>query len=103
MSTLDLEVLAEYSRWFWHHDFGFPGVLNDLNIWDQSELMLSMINGVMNELDFDFILNNETWKMLYYLVDGIYPELDRFLKTIPIPVSKKNLFSPHGKKQRERT
>ena len=40
--------------------FRFPCALNDLNSWDQSELLLMVINGLMNELDFDFILNDET-------------------------------------------
>ena len=50
--TLALEAVADNSLWFWHHDFGFPGALNDINIWDRSELCKSFVDGTLNELDF---------------------------------------------------
>jgi hypothetical protein len=87
--TLALEAVADYSLWFWHHDFGFPGALNDINIWDRSELCKSFVDGTLNQLDFVFLLNDEERTFLYYLVDGIYPELARFVKTIATPLTKK--------------
>ena len=30
--TIVLEALADHNLWFWHHSFGWPGSLNDINI-----------------------------------------------------------------------
>jgi hypothetical protein len=90
--TLGLEAVADNARWFWHHDFGHPGSLNDINIWEKSELAQSMVDGTHAKLDFKFKLNDEFFAMLYYLVDGIYPELARFVKTIPVPVTDMEKF-----------
>jgi hypothetical protein len=32
--TIVLEAFPDYNLWFWHHSFGWPGSLNDINIWD---------------------------------------------------------------------
>ena len=90
--TLGLEAVADNSLWFWHSDFGFPGALNDINIWDRSELHNAMVDGTHDELDFEFILDDEIRRMLWYLADGIYPELARFVKTMPVPLTKKEKY-----------
>jgi hypothetical protein len=40
--TIGLEAVADYNCWIWHSAFGFPGTMNDLNIWDRSPLFASM-------------------------------------------------------------
>ncbi len=72
---------------FWHHEFGHARALNDLNIWDPSQLHESFIGGTFGKIDFDFEINGEQFTNLYFLVDGIYPELSHFVKTISVPVS----------------
>ncbi len=42
--TLVLEASCNYKLFFWHHEFGHAGALNDLNIWDQSQLHKSFID-----------------------------------------------------------
>jgi hypothetical protein len=42
---IGLEVVVDYNMWFWHSLFGFPGSLNDLNIWEQLPLPELMIDG----------------------------------------------------------
>ena len=49
---IGLEVVVENNIWFWHALFGFPGMLNNINIWECSSLYESMINGWHDELDF---------------------------------------------------
>ena len=41
--------------------------------------LLSVINGQHDELDFDFPVDGEVFSRLYYLVEGIYPQLLCFL------------------------
>eukprot|EP00956_Cyclotella_meneghiniana_P023786 scaffold46922_cov39-Cyclotella_meneghiniana.AAC.2 len=88
VATIGLEAVADNTLWIWHRSFGFPGTLNDLNIWERSPLFQSMQNGTHSEIDFDFELDGQTFSKLYYLVDGIYPWLTRFLATISDPTSK---------------
>jgi Plant transposon protein len=37
--SLVLKAVADYNTWIWHAKFGFPGTLNNINIWDQSPLL----------------------------------------------------------------
>ena len=88
VATIGLEAVADHNLWIWHRAFGFPGTLNDINIWERSPLFQSMQDGSHSEIDFEFLINGETFTKLYYLVDGIYPTLARFLSTISDPTSK---------------
>ena len=36
--TLVVEASCDYNLFFWHHDFGHAGAVNDLNIWERSKL-----------------------------------------------------------------
>lgn len=61
--------------------------MNDLNVLDVSPLYESFVNGRFTALDKRFKIAGEDFDQLYYLVDGIYPELSRFVKTIPCPIN----------------
>jgi Plant transposon protein len=39
-------------------------------------------------MDFQFVVGNDTFKKLWVLVDGIYPELSRFVKSLKVPVGR---------------
>ena len=80
-----LESACDYNLWIWHYFFGAPGSLNDINVWEQSPLLHDMTHGRIQDLDFDFEINGKTFHQLYWLVDGIYPRLSRFLKSIANP------------------
>ena len=41
------------------------------------------------DVDFDFEIGGKTFNRLWLLVDGIYPELSHFAKTIQEPVGRK--------------
>ena len=86
--TFGLEAVADYNLWFWHDAFGFPGAINDINVWERSPLYKSFQDGSFAELDFEYEINGEIFEELFVLVDGIYPELSRFLKTISVPLTK---------------
>ena len=80
--TVVLEATADYNLWFWHAAFGYAGALNDINIWDSSPLHRSMVDGSFSANDLSYELNGKEFRFLWYLVDGIYPCLNRFVKTI---------------------
>ena len=63
--------------------------MNDINVWDRSPTLLKeIIDGKISELDFPFIINGVTFThQLYWLVDGIYPLLSRFVKAISNPIT----------------
>lgn len=88
--TIVLEAFADYNLWFWHSSFGWPGSLNDLNIWDRSSLLKMFIDGSFaRDIDFPFVIGNCEFSRLWLMVDGIYPELARFVKTIQEPVGQR--------------
>jgi hypothetical protein len=78
-ASIALESVIDYNLWFWHAYFGFPGTMNDINIWERSTLLESMLNGKHDDIDHEFVLYGEVFTKLFYLVDGICPSLTRFL------------------------
>ena len=88
VATIGLEAVSDSNLWIWHRMFGFPGTLNDINIWERSPLFQAMQDGSHSEIDFDFEMDGKTFHKLYYLVDGIYPWLTRFLATISDPKTR---------------
>ena len=81
--TLVMEAFCDYNLWIWHATSGFPGTYNDINIWDHSPLLESFLDGSFaREVDFDYNVGSTTFRSLFLLVDGIYPEHSRFVKTL---------------------
>ncbi len=60
----------------------------DINIWERSSLLESMLNGRHEQIDHQFVLDEKTFTQLYYCVDGIYPSLSRFLGTETDPSTR---------------
>ena len=85
--TIALEAVIDTNLWFWHWCFGWPGALNDINVWDRSTLLNAILDGSFALIDFVYTINGEVFCVLYFLVDGIYPNLDRFAKTISVPLT----------------
>jgi hypothetical protein len=86
-ATICLEAVADYDLWIWHSAFRFPAAPNDINIWERSALFQSMLDGLHATIDFPFKINGDEFKELFYLVDGIYPWLSRFLSTVSDPTT----------------
>jgi len=92
--TIVVEALADYNLFVWHAVFGYSGTLNDISIWDSSYLLQSLCDGSFAGLDFSFTIAGEWFHQLWFLVDGIYPPLARFVKPISVPIGKAEaLFS----------
>ena len=86
-----MESAADYDLWIWFASIGYAGSNSDTVIWDKSPLHNMLVNGELKELDFRYSIGGETFDTLYFLTDGIYPELSRFVKGYqePIGVDKK--------------
>ena len=51
-----------------------------------------MLDGSHDKIDFSFNIDGHDFDQLYYLVDGIYPSLSRFLTTINDPTTTLDCF-----------
>jgi hypothetical protein len=84
MATVVLEAGVDWNCWFWHVSCGHAGTNNDVNIWDVSSLQQQFLSPWWNQyVDFEFDIDGKRFHRLWCLVDGIYPALSRFVKTIP--------------------
>jgi hypothetical protein len=87
--TIVLEAMCDYNLYFWHHEFGAAGTLNDISIWDLSGLHKTFVDGTFADTcDFPFMIDGKQFDRLWVTVDGIYPKLSRFVKTLSQPVDK---------------
>ena len=104
--SIVLEAGVDHDLFFWHAAFGFPGTQNDINVWDRSPLLGSFIDGsfaaTVDPIE-PFQIRGEDFERYYMLVDGIYPDLDRFVKMIHVPVGEREKILAFGRKGRERT
>jgi hypothetical protein len=101
--TIILEAFCDHFLWLWHTSFSLPGTLNDINVWDQSPLLKQFIDGTFSfNVDFEYEIAGEFFNQVFILVDGIYPELSRFVKTISEPIEKKGkLYAKWQEKTRK--
>jgi hypothetical protein len=83
-----VEAGCDYQLWLWHCGFSYVGTMNDINIWDSSKLHQSLHDGTFEKNDFSFEVGSQVFNKLWFLVDGIHPELARFVKTISKPLNK---------------
>jgi len=85
--TIVLEAVASQDLWIWHAFFGLPGTLNDINVLDRSPVFDDILHGRAPKVKFK--VNNHTYRMAYYLTDGIYPNWATFIQSIPLPQGRK--------------
>jgi len=90
--SIVLEAVADYNLWFWHLSYGHCGCLNDINILNRSPLFNMMLDGTLHELEKEagvvpFKVLEESFEKLFFLVDGIYPNYNRFVKSIKCPIT----------------
>jgi hypothetical protein len=76
--------------WFWHAFFGTLGSCNDIAVLDRSPLVVDLMNGVAPRVTFE--VNGNLYEMGYYLADGIYPDWQIFVKSIPAPEGEKRKY-----------
>ena len=89
-----LEAVADHHLWFWHISFGYPGTLNDISILEMSPLFTRLTNGTFREIEEEsaavpFSIANHQFTKLFFLTDGIYQPLARFVKNMKHPITNK--------------
>jgi hypothetical protein len=84
-----LEAVADHETWILHAFFGMPGSCNDINVLQWLTLMtrLALREGPMVE----FEANSHKYNYGYFLVDGIYPRWQTFVKPVIQPKGKKQI------------
>lgn len=88
---LRMEVVCDLSLWIWHFQFGFPGVMNDLNILQVSKHFTDFVCGTFPPVAPTYKICGETFQNFYYLSDGIYPRWRIFIRTISDPQTRKQM------------
>jgi Plant transposon protein len=88
-SSVVVEAMVDHNLWFWHASVGHAGTNSDTNIWDVSPLLQALLSDKWaSECDFEFVLDGQVFDKLWILVDGIYPPIARFVKTLSFPVGE---------------
>jgi Plant transposon protein len=58
-------------------------MLNDINTWEHSLFLNTFIDGTFTkEIDFKIVIGDKTFDMVWLFVDGIYPKIAHFAKTL---------------------
>ena len=70
-----LKAVTDNNLWFWHAAFGFVGSCKNINILDVSPLHTCFLDGHMQRLIFYNSIGEFKFNKLFYLVDGIDPQL----------------------------
>jgi hypothetical protein len=86
--TIVLEAVASRDLWIWHAYFGAAGSSNDINVLNDGHLFNDVISG--RDYAVDYEINGNRYERPYYLVDSIYPNWSRFVKTVRHPVQLKH-------------
>ena len=90
--SIVLEAGCDYDLKFHHAFFGMPGSNNDIDVWNNSDFRELMESGAFaKEIDPEtpYFIHKEAFTGYWNTVDGIYPPLGRFVKTISVPVNGK--------------
>jgi hypothetical protein len=63
--TIVLEAFSDHNLWFLHHSLRWPGLLNDINIWNQSCLLKALLDGSFaSDVDFEFTVGNKVFQLM---------------------------------------
>uniref|UniRef100_A0A0D3CYM4 DDE Tnp4 domain-containing protein n=1 Tax=Brassica oleracea var. oleracea TaxID=109376 RepID=A0A0D3CYM4_BRAOL len=88
-------------HWEWKNcPTAWKGTLNDINVLDRSPVFDDILQGRAPKVKFK--VNNHTYRMAYYLTDGIYPNWSTFIQSIPLPQGPKaKLFAERQESTRK--
>jgi Plant transposon protein len=103
-----LEALCDYHLWLWHASFGYAGSLNNLNIFNLSPFLNSLLDVSSSKMEKEtimvpFQIGDNSFNQLFVLGEGIYPKYSRFVKgcNSPITLQQKKLYSLAGKARKD--
>jgi Plant transposon protein len=82
---LRMECVCDLNLHIWNISFGYPGVLNDINILDIFPLFSKFLAGVFPPVKPKYMISDSEIGWFYYLTDGIYPRWIFFVQTVSNP------------------
>ena len=87
--TIVMEAMCDPFLYIWYFNFGAPGLLNDINILDRSNIVGALTTGEFDNKVPPYNINGRRRDWLYFLVDGIYPCWSVFVKTNNSPTTQR--------------
>jgi len=97
--TKTLEAIADDSCHVWFTNFGDPGSLNDINVLDKSSIVGALISGQLDLKTDPCVINGTTRDWMSFLVDGVHPEWEIFVKTTPRSCQRNQHDKRHSEAQ----
>jgi Plant transposon protein len=82
---LRLECVCDLDLYIWHLSFGYPGMLNDINILNISPLFSKILAGTFPPVKASYSIGGNLFDWVYFLADGIYPRWRIFVQTLSSP------------------
>ena len=83
-----MNAIADLNLSIWYPSIGWSGSFNDINIWNSSPLHKLLLTDSFTTLDYIFKIGGEYFDKLFFLADGIYPQLSRFVQGMTEPSSE---------------
>jgi Plant transposon protein len=83
--NLRLECVCDLDLYIWHLSFGYPGVMNDLNILNLSRLFSKVLAGTFPPVKALYTIGDQEFDWVYFLTDGIYPKWRTFVQSLSSP------------------
>jgi Plant transposon protein len=90
--VLRMEVICDLNLWIWSSLFGFPGMMNDLNIFELSPLFNNVFARRYPPFNVSFKIGEQDFDSVYFLADGIYPSWRVFAKSYSIPANRREKY-----------
>jgi Plant transposon protein len=90
--VLRMEVVCDLDLWIRGSSFGFPGMMNDLNILELSPLFNIVFSRRYPPFNVSFKIGEQEFESIYFLADGIYPSWRSFAKSYSIPANRRQEY-----------
>ena len=84
--TIVMETVTDYDLYLWLCSIGVFGLYSDINIWDSILLYKTLINGSMDSIDFQYLLNSKTFKLCVSSDRWHLSKIARFVQNMSEPI-----------------
>lgn len=83
MSTIACDAWCGHDFYYWHCFAGRPGTNNNINLLAPLPLLRDILDGlytIKHRNGYRIVRDGTEWNLYYFLVDGIYPNRQLFVK-----------------------
>jgi Plant transposon protein len=88
-----LEVVCDDFLRIWHCNFGAPGALNDINIYNQSQFFNDIRSGSWQAVEPHIDIGDFELRWYYLLADGLYLRMKHLVSSMKPSNPRKKLFA----------